>query len=482
MTSLPITGPTQLDESQLRRDGARSGLLVLSILGAAVLWLVDLAPGALALLVLVAALGSPVLTLGLMVIAYQLQGWALAGLDVGGMVILPTDMLTVMLAAQFVMGVVFKQARRLALLIPVGAFFLTLALSFLISTASLSSTNIESSTPFARFFLTNLMVYLAFMLIDKRQVAQLVALGVRSHAVQVIVCVAAILIFAVLGFDLTASINEGVEDNAGARLIFTATETAFRVMGTYGDPNLLSEMLILTLVCAAILGSVSGQRLTGSRLVGLFALGVVLAQARTGLLGLFVVFGVWLTLTSSRSYRFLLGAAFLFSLMVLIGLFGIIEQRLTDPIGLMLRQQGWNFALQRYADGGPATWLFGIGFGRYSWLATEIFGAQTYAEMSILNTYLIMLVETGVFGLLAFVTLLLAPLALVRQLGSAIPREARVLVLAFVAGFAAISIFDATLFAASPVTTMFCISLGALDRVITAASATGDPVIQTVAQ
>ena len=426
-----------------------------------------------AIIIALCALGLPAVTVMCMILAVQIAPF-LGEIPLGAANIQFVDILAIVLWVQ-ILSIRYHYG-KLSLSKPVKIFFLLICLSTLISTARRLYIDLSTFSPIIRFTTVNLGAYLIFSRVPDEDLGRIIRVIVTTHLIQVAVVVIILAVFGLTGYDFREPLNRAALVESSmlspvSGLVFISPGGKIRATGLYRDPGILAEILVLALPLSLLLNYKSRRKRSalGDFAPSIFAFGVFLSQTFTGINGLLVA---WLVAIRRRflSLRYIiLGVVFVFAALLFLvtvhggGIKGSIRQYEIST----LRLTAWRQALEIINLG---RLLFGIGLGQYAATRAIIIQAGNYKGYNILNCYILLLVETGLVGLFAFSCMLLLAFRFAgrRTVSNSLSLQSQStqnIMLMMLASFAVISVTDSTLFAGSPVSLFFFLSLGIFDRI-----------------
>jgi O-antigen ligase len=199
---------------------------------------------------------------------------------------------------------------------------------------------------------------------------------------------------------------------------------AFRAMGTFGNPNLFSIQMVMCFFLAFIYNNEGGNKWLFLGLLGIFFSALIMSASKGAMLGFFVSLAVFIILTPKyrvRSFAILIPLFVVFSVAILISDKGSVYierlSQVTDSQSFSARSRMllWKSAFEVWQKN-P---IFGVGRGYYGevsdayenrWqiLDNRARRHQTHQDdgqgqhLVTHSTYLALLCETGIIGLILF--------------------------------------------------------------------------------
>ena len=208
-------------------------------------------------------------------------------------------------------------------------------------------------------------------------------------SVGLFVCIVSI-IFYVLGI---AYYSKGIGSEGDVIWGVLIEKGTARLVGFQADPNF---MAFVSLIFVYFFMSIKRR---GSKLIALlFIMMIFLTLSRSGLLAFLVGCFFYIAFSKKRLFGFsimaVLGSATIFYIVNADNLSRVVEARISGLESGAGRFEIWSNAFQIYSES-P---FFGIGLFQFKEVMSERFDIALYAH----NTYLEVLVETGIFGFMLF--------------------------------------------------------------------------------
>jgi O-antigen ligase len=213
------------------------------------------------------------------------------------------------------------------------------------------------------------------------------------------------------------------------------TQLKMRIYSTFENPNVLAEYLVMMIpvsVAYIVYNKNWGKKILFGAMCLVQILCIGLTYSRGGWLGLVVSCGLFLVISN---YRFIF-------LMIPMGLLGLylmpssILQRISTIGSLKDSSNFYRFNLwQKSVDIIKDFWMSGIGLGYKAFMDITPLYIKNANPYHVHNTYIQLMIETGIFGLLSFLLMIISLVKMGFEVfSSKCSREIKILIMAFVCG------------------------------------------------